>query len=157
MRSISPRRFTLGLSCALFLTVGTLLFITSLRGQQFSVVPNGALFLNPNGASQTLSTSGKGIDLTGPFFRSLGSNGRSCATCHQPSDGMSVSAANVQARFTATQGLDPIFRTVDGSNCNHNVDVASLSARSAAFSLLRTRGLIRVALSVPDNADYQVA
>ena len=156
MRSISPRRFTLGLSCALFLTVGTLLFIASLRGQQFSVVPNGALFLNPNGASQTLSTSGKGIDLTGPFFRSLGSNGRSCATCHQPSDGMSVSAANVQARFTATQGLDPIFRTVDGSNCNHNIDVSTLAGRNRAFSLLRTRGLIRVALAVPASADYQV-
>jgi cytochrome c peroxidase len=156
MRSISPRRVTLGLSGALFLTVGTLFFITSLRGQQFAFIPNGSLFPNPNGASQTISVNGKGIDMTGPFFQSLGSNGRSCATCHQPSDGMSVSAANVQARFTATQGLDPIFRTNDGSNCNHNIDISTLNGRNTAFSLLRTRGLIRVALSVPDNADYQV-
>jgi len=30
---------------------------------------------------------------------------------------MSVAAANVQQRFSLTQGQDPIFRTVDGSNC----------------------------------------
>jgi hypothetical protein len=49
-----------------------------------------------------------------------------------------------------------IFRTVDGSNCNHSIDVSTLAGRSAAYSLLRTRGLIRVALAVPTNADYKV-
>src|SRR5947209_1462156 len=62
-------------------------------------IPNGFLFLNPSGASRTLNTNGGGIDLTGPFFQSLGRNGRSCGSCHQPGDGMSVSAASVQARF----------------------------------------------------------
>jgi cytochrome c peroxidase len=156
MGNISAHRFALGLCCALFLVISTLLFIASVSGQQFSFIPNGALFLNPGGASQTYSTNGEGIDLTGPFFQSLGSNGRACATCHQPSDGMSVSAANAQARFSATQGTDPIFRTVDGSNCNHNIDVSTLDGRSAAYSLLRTRGLIRIALAVPVNADYEV-
>ena len=99
------------------------------------------MFPNPGGASQTFSTIGGGIDQTGPFFQSLGTNGRSCGSCHQPSDGMSVSAANVQARFVLTEGLDPIFRTVDGSNCNHDVDVSTLAGREAAYSLLRTRGL----------------
>jgi cytochrome c peroxidase len=119
-------------------------------------IPNGAVFLNPNGASQTYSTIGGGIDQTGPFFQSLGTNGRSCASCHQPGDGMSVSAAHVQHRFTLTFGLDPIFRTVDGSNCNHDIDVSTIAGRSAAYSLLRTRGLIRVAIAVPANADYDV-
>jgi len=122
----------------------------------FSFIPNGAFFPNPNGASQTYSSNGGGIDLTNPFFQSLGTNGRACATCHQPSDGMSVAAANVALRFLLTQGTDPIFRTVDGSNCNHNIDVATLEGRAAAYSLLRTRGLIRIALAVPANADYQV-
>jgi cytochrome c peroxidase len=121
-----------------------------------SFIPNGVFFPNPNGASQTYSTSGGGIDLTGPFFQSMGTNGRACATCHQPSDGMSVAATSVELRFLLTQGTDPIFRTVDGSNCNHNIDVSTVEGRYAAYSLLRTRGLIRIALAVPANANYQV-
>jgi hypothetical protein len=69
---------------------------------------------------------------------------------------MSISAANVQLRFLLTQGTDPIFRTVDGSNCNHNTDISTLEGRAAAYSLLRTRGLIRIGIAVPANADYQV-
>jgi cytochrome c peroxidase len=122
----------------------------------FSFIPNGAFFLNSNGASQTYSANGGGIDQTGPFFQSLGTNGRACATCHQPSDGMSVSSANVELRFLLTQGMDPIFRTVDGSNCNHNIEVSTLEGRAEAYRLLRTRGLIRIALAVPANANYQV-
>lgn len=133
-----------------------LLAIVGVNGQQFTFIPNGTFFSNANGASETFSSTGGGIGLTGPFFQSIGSNGRSCATCHQPSDGMSVAAANVQQRFSLTQGLDPIFRTVDGSNCNHNIDVSTLAGRSAAYSLLRARGLIRIAIGVPANADYYV-
>src|SRR5258705_6402942 len=145
-----------GTISAVFLAVAMLMVIVVVSGQQISFIPNGAHFTNPGGTSQTYSTVGKGIDLTGPFFQSLGKNGRSCATCHQVSDGMSVSAANVQVRFSATQGQDPIFRTVDGSNCNHSIDVSTLAGRSAAYSLLRTRGLIRIAIAVPASADYQV-
>jgi len=122
----------------------------------FSFIPNGMFFPNPNGASQTYSTNKRGIDMTGPFFQSLGSNGRTCATCHQPSDGMSVAASNIELRFLLSRGTDPIFRTVDGSNCDHNIDVSTVEGRYAAYSLLRTRGLIRIALAVPANADYQV-
>ena len=143
------------LSC-LLVGVATLMAFAALNGQQLTFIPNGTFFANPSGASETYSTASGGIDLTGPFFQSLGSNGRACVTCHEPSDGMSVAAANVQQRFVGTQGLDPIFRTNDGSNCNHSIDVSTLAGRSAAYSLLRTRGLIRVAINVPANADYQV-
>src|SRR4029077_3520667 len=150
------------LICAL-LTGAVLAAIGAPRAKQqsqftgiFSFIPNGVFFPNPNGASQTYSTSGAGIDLTGPFFQSLGTNGRTCGTCHQPSDGMSVSAANVELRFLVTQGTDPIFRPVDGSNCNHNIDVSTFPGRYAAYSLLRTRGLIRISLAVPANANYRV-
>lgn len=64
--------------------------------------------------------------------------------------------AHVELRFLLTHGRDPIFRTVDGSNCDHNIDVSTLQGRYAAYSLLRTRGLIRIAISVPANANYQV-
>jgi hypothetical protein len=150
------RRYRLHIFSAGFLAVATLVVIAALNGQQITFIPNGTFFANPGGASETYSTTGGGIDLTGPFFQSLGTNGRACGTCHQPSDGMSVAAANVQQRFVLTQGQDPIFRTVDGSNCNHNIDVSTLAGREAAYSLLRTRGLIRIAIAVPANADYRV-
>ncbi len=141
-------------SCVLVL-IAMLTVIVAISGQQITFIPNGTFLANPNGESETYSTINGGIDLTGPFFQSLGTNGRSCGSCHQPSDGMSVAAANVQQRFTLTQGLDPIFRTVDGANCN-NLDVSTLAAREAAYSLLRTRGLIRIAIGVPANADFRV-
>jgi cytochrome c peroxidase len=152
----TTRRYRRALFTAVLLAGATLIAIVGVKGQQSTFIPNGTFFVNPTGESETYSTINGGIDLTGPFFQSLGTNGRSCATCHQPSDGMSVSAANVQQRFVLTQGLDPIFRTNDGSNCNHSVDLSTISGRSDAYSLLRTRGLIRIALKVPDDADYQV-
>lgn len=153
------RRYKVNVVAAVFLAAAVPLAIAAASGQQIpfvTFIPNGVFFPNPHGASQTYSTNSGGIDLTGPFFQSLGTNGRTCGTCHQPSDGMSVSAANVQLRFLLTQGQDPIFRPVDGSNCNHNIDVSTLSGRAAAYSLLRTRGLIRIAIGVPANANYQV-
>ena len=147
------------LVAAVLVAATTLVTIAAASGHQIpfvTFIPNGVFFPNPNGASQTYSTNGGGIDLTGPFFQSLGTNGRTCGTCHQPSDGMSVSAEQVERRFLFSQGRDPIFRTVDGSNCNHNIDVSTLEGRAAAYSLLRTRGLIRIAIAVPANANYQV-
>lgn len=153
------RQYRRGIIVCCLVVVATLAGITMVSGQQFpffSFLPNGLFFPNANGASQTYSASNGGIDLTGLFFQSLGTNGRTCGTCHQPSDGMSVSALNVELRFLLTQGTDPIFRTVDGSNCDHNIDVSTLEGRYAAYSLVRTRGLIRIAIAVPANADYQV-
>jgi hypothetical protein len=61
----------------------------------------------------------------------------------------------VKLRFLLTAGTDPIFRTVDGSNCD-NLDVSTLLARAKAYSLLTSRGLIRIALPVPENAQFEV-
>src|SRR5215475_14679173 len=78
-----------------FLIAAVLMLIVAVGGQQITLIPNGTFFANSGGASETYSTTGGGIDLTGPFFQSLGTNGRTCGSCHQPSDGMSISAANV--------------------------------------------------------------
>jgi hypothetical protein len=118
-------------------------------------IPNLFPFPNPTGLSATFSASGM-IDLANPFFQDLGSNGRRCVTCHLPDQGWTIAAEKVQARFTATQGLDPIFRPNDGSNCNHDIDTATVHGRADAYSLLRTRGLIRVAIDVPADAEFEV-
>jgi cytochrome c peroxidase len=153
MRSRPDKRWIIR---SVLVLAGVMLAIATVNGRSFPFIPNGVYFLNPSGASQTYSTVGGGMDQTGPFFQSMGTNGRTCATCHQPGDAMSVSAASIQQRFFSTRGMDPIFRPVDGANCNHNIDTSTVQGRYAAYSLLRTRGLIRVAVAVPANADYQV-
>lgn len=67
---------------------------------------------------------------------------------------MNVSAAGVQARFEATEGTDPIFRTNDGSN-SPLAAVATVEERRAAYSMLLTKGLIRVrsALARPPGGE----
>ena len=126
------------------------------QATQLSFLPNLFPFRNSSGFSATFTTN-RVIDLTNPFFQSLGTNGRSCGTCHQPDQGWTVSAEEIQERFLATRGLDPIFRTNDGSNCNHNIDTSTLAGRSSAYSLLTSRGLIRIAIDVPANAEFEVA
>ena len=118
-------------------------------------LPNLFPFINTTGILQTFSATGK-IDLTGPFFQTLGTNGRSCASCHQPGDAWSVSAMHVAERFEETKGLDPIFRTNDGSNCDHSIETSTVEGRRQAYSLLISRGLIRIALAVPDGAEFEV-
>src|SRR4051812_46096234 len=63
---------------------------------------------SPTGRFQTLSTKGA-IDASNPFFASLGSNGRTCASCHQAQDAWTITPVHAQAIFDATtpKGLDP--------------------------------------------------
>jgi len=113
------------------------------------------VFPDPDGAFATLNLGGPTDTSTNPFFQDMGTNGRRCVTCHQPSDAWSVTPPHIQARFNATNGTDPIFRPVDGANCS-TADVSTVEERREAYSLLLSRGLIRIGIAVPANADYQV-
>jgi cytochrome c peroxidase len=125
-------------------------------GESGQSLPNRFPFPNETGVLETFNTADKPIDLTGPFFQSLGANGRSCASCHRPAQGWGISANEVKQRFELTQGLDPIFRTNDGSNCDQRIDTSTLAGRRAAYSLLIDKGLIRIALQVPASAEFNV-
>jgi cytochrome c peroxidase len=48
-----------------------------------------------------------------------------------------------------------VFRPVDGANCP-SADVSTVAARSSAYSLLLSKGLIRMSLPVPANADFSI-
>jgi hypothetical protein len=119
-------------------------------------LPNNTPLSNSSGFLETYNIHNAPISLTGAFFQSLGTNGRSCASCHRPAEGWSVSAAELQVRFLLTRGLDPIFRPNDGSNCDHDIDTSTLEGRRKAYSLLLSRGLIRVFLSLPAGAEFTV-
>jgi cytochrome c peroxidase len=119
-------------------------------------LPNLFPFPNGSGLLETYNAGGKPIDMTGPFFQSLGTNGRSCSSCHRPMEGWSISAAEVALRFFLTQGRDPIFRTNDGSVCDHNIDTSTFAGRMQAYKLLLERGLIRIPIAVPANAEFNV-
>ena len=119
-------------------------------------LPNLYPFPNGSGVLETLNAGNGPIDLSGPFFQSLGTNGRSCGSCHRPAQGWGISAAEVKTRFYLTQGMDPIFRTNDGANCDHNIDTSTLSGRQKAYSLLIGKGLIRVQVQVPATAEFSV-
>ncbi len=99
-----------------------------------------------DGLVGVLSASGA-VNPTGhAFFESLGSNQRACITCHQPSNAMSLAAGTLRERWTETQGHDPVFAAVDGSNCpDLPQDLMS------SHSLLLRRGLIRIFLPWPSN------
>lgn len=124
---------------------------------------------NPNGVLGTFQPDGSTVTATNAFFQALGTNGRSCATCHQPPSGMGISLRNIQARFRATRGTDPLFAPVDGANCPNQVPEDATSGSllggllgrgnelERAHSLLLTKGLIRIALPVPAGAQFTIS
>ena len=110
------------------------------------------------GCEGTSLPDGPVTPTTHPFFQPLGTNGRSCATCHQPPSGMSVSRDNIVARLQATSGTDPLFAGVDGANCPSSLPgfTGTGAAFKAAHSLLLQRGLFRVFESLPPGAQFTV-
>jgi hypothetical protein len=117
-------------------------------------LPNLVPTLNDSGFAATFSVTGV-VDRTGPFFQSLGVNGRSCSSCHIQGEGWSITPRGVQARFERTEGNDPIFRTVDGAN-SPVADVSTVEARRSAYSMLLTKALIRVGMRIPAGAEFEL-
>ena len=99
---------------------------------------------DPTGQLRLLLDRGP-MDTRGhPFFEPLGPNGRACVTCHQPADGMSLSAASAQRRWVEAGAKDPLFAAIDGANC------PSLpQAKRESHSLLLDKGLFRIARPWP--------
>ena len=144
---------------AVFLVViGNTLATQSVRGQDGRRPPPGSVFdiLNETGLARTINIAGFPVVANdNPFFRDLGVNGRRCVTCHQPANNMTVSALGVQLRFAATGGTDAIFRVNDGSN-SPLADTSTFQARRAAYSMLLSKGVIRVGLSVPQTNEFEL-
>lgn len=127
------------LFCATALTVAAL------------TLPNLFPFLDLSGFVSTYSSAGS-FNENNAFFQSLGTNGRTCATCHVVSNGMGLSAVQAQLVYAVSHGKDPLFSAVDGAVCptaapGHNLN----------FGLLLQNGLIRIGLTMPTNPQFTIS
>jgi hypothetical protein len=120
-----------------------------------AVIPRFEIDRDPGGAVATFQPGGATFPVNNAFFQNLGTNGRTCFTCHQPQSGWTVGAADVAARFAASAGADPIFRLVDGATCP-SADVSTLAAKRRAYTLLINKGLIRIGLPMPAAPHFEV-
>ena len=115
-------------------------------------LPNNLPVPNPAGTAATFSTAGF-VDLRSAFHVPQGSNGRSCGSCHLVQSGWSIRPSDVEAKFVASQGTDPIFNLLDADS--PTADVSTPDARFRAYSMLR-KGLFRRGGNVPANAEYEI-
>jgi cytochrome c peroxidase len=112
-------------------------------GGNDAAISNLQPYHDPSGEIASFSLDGA-IDTRNAFFQSLGTNGRSCSTCHAASRAFSISPEDVRTQFTRSGGADPLFASIDGANCPDAVP-----GDAAGHSLLLKHGLIRVFLPVP--------
>jgi cytochrome c peroxidase len=107
-----------------------------------------------SGWLQTSTPSGR-IDHDNPFFQSFGSNGRSCDSCHRQAQGWTVTPQELRRRFARTNGMDPVFSLVDGA-VSPLADVSTVAARRRAYAMLLDRGVVRVGMPMPPNAEFRL-
>lgn len=113
-------------------------------------IPNLKRFFDPTGEVATFNSGGD-LDRSTAFFRSLGTNGRTCESCHQADQSFSLNPAHVRELYDRTHGTDPLFASIDGANCPE----AEPHDRQA-HSLLLSRGLIRIPITLPSNAEFTI-
>jgi cytochrome c peroxidase len=109
------------------------------------------LGIDASGIMGTYKADGP-LNKSSAFFRSLGTNGRSCGTCHIASQAMSFTPAHALQLYEQTHGSDPLFAATDGANCT---GVAPKDR--AGHSLLLKSGLIRIATPVPAGAEFSIS
>jgi cytochrome c peroxidase len=105
---------------------------------------------DPAGLIASTSTNAFSTGTTNGFFSDLGSNGRTCNTCHVIEDGWTITPAH--ARTLASD--DPLFTPNDGSDCPPAV--ATQRPRKALSSEVVDYGLIRIELGIPSGANFSL-
>jgi cytochrome c peroxidase len=109
------------------------------------------LSLDQFGVLESSSTSGFNTGATNGFFANLGTNGRSCATCHVEADAWTFTPRHAQLLAHD----DPLFAPVDGADCPPaSSDQAPDSKNS---SMVLKYALIRIQLAIPATANFTLA
>jgi hypothetical protein len=138
-----------GLQKPMQIALATLCFSLTLIAA-VTYIKNLQPFRDPTGYVATYNTAGD-IDESNPFFQQLGTNGRTCATCHQADEAFTLAASHVRQRFLQSGGTDPLFAPVDGANCPN-----AKTGDATAHSLLLQNGLIRIGIALPANPEFTI-
>lgn len=119
------------------------------------ILPQYEFDTDDHGTVETYQPGGATTTPSSAFFKDLGTNGRTCFTCHQQESSWGLSVDNAAARFAADP-TDPLFRVIDGATCPSD-DVSTPAAMQQAYSLLTGKGLIRIGLPLPAQSQFQVS
>lgn len=107
--------------------------------------------LDHAGVLGSLSTNRFNRGDTKGFFAKLGTNGRTCGTCHVLADAWSFTPEHARS----LKSDDPLFTPNDGSDCPPVA--SSQGPDSAGSSQVLNYGLIRVQLGIPAMANFRLA
>jgi len=111
---------------------------------------------NDYGVAETFHTSGA-IDFTNPFFQALGTNPRTCMTCHAPNQGWTDTAAANKQLFKDSDGLDPMFNLVD-QGTRPGADISTKHARKLTFGdNTIALAVTRFTRNIPAAGEFTVA
>jgi cytochrome c peroxidase len=111
--------------------------------------------LNLAGIAETFHLSGV-IDRTNPFFESMGTNGRTCESCHDGRAAWTTSATLNKILFELTAGTHPLFVSLHDSGNRPDAPTGTLSERRAAFKTLLEFGVNRFTRTNHVGNDYDV-
>jgi len=109
------------------------------------------LTLDGSGVLGSVSTNAFGTGSTNGFFANLGTNGRTCGTCHVEADAWTFTPRHAQG----LESDDPLFTPNDGSDCPPTSP--SQGPNSALSSEVLQYGLIRIELGILATANFALA
>ena len=135
---------------------GALVGLTAGQHRTFAHEDNTTALVadDASGIVRTVNLNGP-LDLNNPFFKELGTNGRSCFSCHRPAQGWSITPESVQGpvrRIARPRSDLPHERRVElrRGRCLH-AGQAPGRLQPAPHA-----GLIRIGIDVPIGAEFVI-
>ncbi|HTB56580.1 MAG TPA: hypothetical protein VLC06_01840 [Polyangia bacterium] len=111
--------------------------------------------LDSAGIAATVTTTGT-IDRTSSFFQPLGTNPRTCETCHGSGQGWSLTALGATILFVQSEGLAPLFLPHD-EGARPDGNLSTEISRLVDFGpTTLARGLTRFTRTNPATSEYDV-
>ena len=124
--------------------------------QDLSIGLAPAQVWNLAGVAEVYSPLGSITELraTNPFFKNLGTSGRTCESCHSVEGGFTTSAAIEDWIFSG--GTDPLFmHTFDNGLCPDS-DISTPLKRLQAMKLTLERGSTRGTARIQPTAEFEM-